>query len=841
MKKALSLSFFVFYLSILAYAQSNLGDFEDQTTQGWSTWSGNNFSIVTNPNSSGNNTMYVAKIAQSGAWSEGAAKWVGESFFSNQVDKITVDVYLTKTGTFKLQIDNSLSGASQIDKYYDITTANSWITVEFDLTSDFTVYDYQQIAFQSGVENADIYFDNVTYYLKAASDPVTGITINGMPYIWLNGSATLDAIVEPATAEQTVIWSVDNSEIASIDPNSGVVTAVKSGTVTVTATATDGTGVSNIFSVEVKSLPVHAQDSIVANFEDGIINFGSWDLGNTTIDLIENPDRSGINTSDSVLSFEFLNYAGLTLINDTMKFRSYFIDVEFDIYIASAAEAQIQIDQGNAPDLNLTSLITSVNSWTHVSFDVNGLYDTTYKQIWFRLNQESGSFLIDNITYKVAPRPVDSIKIIGEDEITVDNGTAALTVNYYPENTTQRKINWMLTGEKAEEYAAISEYGLVQAHDNGIVNAVAQNAENSAIADTFTITISNQVVTKPDSIVLYSDGHIDSIVNHHDTLRLNATFYPANVDNKNISWKVNDSSLALIDDNGLLTAISNGNVLVIGTSKADTTIKDTITISLSNQIDSVKIYSQDNLFEIKKNNENMQFFGKSFPAGVKDTIFTWQTSDTNIAVIDPSGLLSPRTNGVVTVYGKNAIDPMLLDSLKLTISNQVDSVVITSTSTIIDVKGGTLQLTATVYPENLSDKTINWMVDNDKLATINSAGLLTALNDGTVTAIAKSDLDSSISGQITISISNQSTSNLPMNKHKYTLIYPNPAISGFSIDTENYFNKIEIMDQEGRLIHTQENLYTKTISTNIERFPSGCYYVIIYFKDGASSFQLIKK
>lgn len=55
----------------------------------------------------------------------------------------------------------------------------------------------------------------------------------------------------PEDASQQVAWSTSNKRIATVDAN-GVVTALKAGTVTITATATDGTGVRAKFTVKVQ-------------------------------------------------------------------------------------------------------------------------------------------------------------------------------------------------------------------------------------------------------------------------------------------------------------------------------------------------------------------------------------------------------------------------------------------------------------------------------------------------------------------------------------------------------------------------------------------------------------
>ncbi|QPA54973.1 S-layer homology domain-containing protein [Lysinibacillus sphaericus] len=72
---------------------------------------------------------------------------------------------------------------------------------------------------------------------------VDSITVTGTPTTITDkdGTLQLTATVAPATAtNKTVTWSVNDTTIATIDPTTGILTAKANGTVTVTATAADG-------------------------------------------------------------------------------------------------------------------------------------------------------------------------------------------------------------------------------------------------------------------------------------------------------------------------------------------------------------------------------------------------------------------------------------------------------------------------------------------------------------------------------------------------------------------------------------------------------------------------
>jgi Predicted beta-xylosidase len=117
----------------------------------------------------------------------------------------------------------------------------------------------------------------------------------------------------------------------------------------------------------------------------------------------------------------------------------------------------------------------------------------------------------------------------------------------------------------------------------------------------------------------------------------------------------------------------------------------------------------------------------------------------------------PQQNGPDTmeVWGPT-ITPQLMPSKdgivnagSITVSGQ-------GGKTTITTKGGTLQLAASVYPDNATNKEVTWSIENGtQFATITAGGLLTAVADGTVTVRAASVSNPSVSNTIVITISGQ--------------------------------------------------------------------------------------
>ena len=68
---------------------------------------------------------------------------------------------------------------------------------------------------------------------------------------------------------------------------------------------------------------------------------------------------------------------------------------------------------------------------------------------------------------------------------------------------------------------------------------------------------------------------------------MTATIAPANADNQNVTWSVDDAAKATISATGLLTAKADGTVTVTATSQDNTAIKGTLAITISGQATAV--------------------------------------------------------------------------------------------------------------------------------------------------------------------------------------------------------------------------------------------------------------
>lgn len=168
---------------------------------------------------------------------------------------------------------------------------------------------------------------------------------------------------------------------------------------------------------------------------------------------------------------------------------------------------------------------------------------------------------------------------------------------------------------------------------------------------------------------------------------------------------------------------------------------------------------------IETQSGTLQMIAEVIPENATNKEVAWSVTEvTGGATISEDGLLTAVKNGTVIVNATSTDGSNITGSTEITISNQavilVSSISVSSATgaNTITNKGGTLQMIASVLPENATDKEIIWsVVKGTGDASITENGLLSAIADGTVTAKATSTDGSNVSGSMLITISNQTT------------------------------------------------------------------------------------
>lgn len=129
-----------------------------------------------------------------------------------------------------------------------------------------------------------------------------------------------------------------------------------------------------------------------------------------------------------------------------------------------------------------------------------------------------------------------------------------------------------------------------------------------------------------------------------------------------------------------------------------------------------------------------------------------QVKSAKLTGISVGGLLQATSS--VRISG--AISNDFVDPIGYVAGTKVSGITVAGVggANTIDEANGTLQMIATITPDEATNKSVVWSVDNEN-ATINSTGLLTAVANGEVVVTATAKDGSGVAGSTTVTISNQ--------------------------------------------------------------------------------------
>ena len=124
------------------------------------------------------------------------------------------------------------------------------------------------------------------------------------------------------------------------------------------------------------------------------------------------------------------------------------------------------------------------------------------------------------------------------------------------------------------------------------------------------------------------------------------------------------------------------------------------------------------------------------PDNATDKTVTWSSSDKSVATVSSSGKVTAVKAGTAKITAK-AGDKTA--TCTVTVSEKVIAVtsIKLDKSTLSLTEGETAALTATVSPDNATDKTVTWSSSDKSIATVSSSGKVTAVKAGTAKITAK--------------------------------------------------------------------------------------------------------
>lgn len=216
-----------------------------------------------------------------------------------------------------------------------------------------------------------------------------------------------------------------------------------------------------------------------------------------------------------------------------------------------------------------------------------------------------------------------------------------------------------------------------------------------------------------------------------ETQQLTAEILPEQAESE-LTWSSLDEGVLTVDQNGVVTAVGEGSADIVVQAENGYVYGCTIVVS-GYQLTGISL----NPTAVKlKVGASQQVTVLAQPEAAKIGEITWSSSNTKIAKVSASGVITGVSEGTAVVTattesGKQA-------SCAVTVLGVVTGISLDHTVMTLQV-GDTATLKATVTPSHLANQTLTWTSSNAAVARVDAGGKITAVKAGVATITVSCD------------------------------------------------------------------------------------------------------
>lgn len=272
-----------------------------------------------------------------------------------------------------------------------------------------------------------------------------------------------------------------------------------------------------------------------------------------------------------------------------------------------------------------------------------------------------------------------------------------------------------------EEVVTVDATGLITAVGAGEADVTASAKDVNISSTTHVkVVITPTGVEAPETLELVTNGE--------NSKNLDAKMTPEDATEVKLAYESSDDSVATVDENGLVTAVADGECTITTYVVADAPA----TAETATQETAAVVTDE----EKPTGGENSEATADSEAVTVPDNL------DSAFGVV-PDGLSA---------------------TTKVTVTTKVEKIELDKTEGILNV-GNTVTITATVAPEEATNPAVTWSSSDESVATADETGKITAVATGNATITATSEDDNSVSADYELTVQQKKAATTTKNNY----------------------------------------------------------------------------
>ena len=235
-----------------------------------------------------------------------------------------------------------------------------------------------------------------------------------------------------------------------------------------------------------------------------------------------------------------------------------------------------------------------------------------------------------------------------------------------------------------------------------------------------------------------------------ETFLLTATVLPEDATNKSLKWKSSNETIAKVNENGFVTAINVGEVIITATTIDGTNLsascKVTVVPSFAQSI------SLDKIDILLRESETATLVVTVLPKTTSNKCVEWSSSDETVAVVDENGVVTAIALGEAVITATTTDGTDLSASCQVTVVPTLAVSIEVTPNSVEAEENSEVQLSVNILPENATYKSVEWSSSNDAIASVNANGLVKIRKEGNVVITATTTDGTNLSATCSINV-----------------------------------------------------------------------------------------
>lgn len=269
-----------------------------------------------------------------------------------------------------------------------------------------------------------------------------------------------------------------------------------------------------------------------------------------------------------------------------------------------------------------------------------------------------------------------------------------------------------------------------------------------------------------------------------DNYTLNHTLTPSNTTQTELSWSASPSGIVSIN-NGVINALTSGTCTITCSSVDNPSVSATCSVTVvASPIKITNISLSNNTLSID-NGSSETLTATITPSDATNQILTWSANNENVTLA-PNGstcVVTGRAVGesIITVSANDGSGKSATCTVTINLVNvPVEGVNLDKTEATVKV-GRSVNLTATITPENATNPAVSWTKDNDNITLTPNSNIVTIMGVTKGTSIVTvTTSDGSHTAECTITVNE--------GLEGYTELRENYTATGVAFKDETTFN-----------------------------------------------------